>query len=284
MDNYVEKQRIAFDEARIKQYSKSTQCMQDAVNLAQDERTRGFLKQQLAEYTYYVDKTEAQKLLISALNLNNRVLKPIAGIEYKRLGTPESQSLGAFKFMEQFPDGNDLILWLNDLLDNLQWDPLATKRFEHAVHEIGRFIGFFAQRPEQETHKGPDNLWGVGAHRYFVIECKSGAIADAISKTDCNQLLGSVSWFKQNYPPANSAVPILIHPKFKFMPDASPAPDFRIVDNLKLVELRDALKALAIALGSSNKYRDRDEVGSAIASGGLLEADFVARFTRVYSH
>ena len=139
----------------------------------------------------------------------------------------------------------------------------------------GRFVGFSAQRLELETDKGPNNLWGVGAHRYFVIECKSGAtVADAISKTDCNQLLGSVSWFKQNYPPANSAVPLLIHPRSKFMPDASPAEDFRIVDNPKLVELRDCLKAFAIALGAGNKYRDRDEVGKAIASRGPFGNNF----------
>jgi hypothetical protein len=59
----------------------------------------------------------------------------------------------------------------------------------------GAFLGFGSHRPEREIGKGPDNLWAVGGLNYLVIECKSGVTAAQISKTDCNQLIGSVSWF-----------------------------------------------------------------------------------------
>ncbi|WP_165779905.1 DEAD/DEAH box helicase [Mesorhizobium sanjuanii] len=284
MEEYVGGQRAAFDFARIRQYNRSVEAMQVAINAAPEDRVKGYLKQLLAEYYNYIDRVESQKILLSAVALNNRVIKPMAGIEYKRLSTPDNQFFDAQKFMARFPDGNDLVLWMNALLDDLEWDPLATKRFEAAVHSIGQFVGFAAQRPEIETGKGPDNLWGVGAHRYFVIECKSGAtIAEYISKADCNQLLGSVSWFGQNYPPANSALPIMIHPKFKFGVEASPANDFRIIDAVKLLELRDALKSLGINLSTGNKYRSRDDVAGALNAADMIPGRFEGRFTRPFT-
>ncbi|RVC79472.1 DEAD/DEAH box helicase [Mesorhizobium sp. M4A.F.Ca.ET.022.05.2.1] len=284
MEEYVGGQRAAFDFARIRQYGRSIEAMQAAINATPEDSVKGYLKQQLAEYYHYVDRVESQKILLSAVSLNNRVIKPIEGIEYKRLGTPENQFIDAHRFMSRFPDGNDLVLWINALLDDLEWDPLATKRFEAAVHSVGQFAGFAAQRPEVETGKGPDNLWGVGAHRYFVIECKSGAtVSELISKSDCNQLLGSVSWFNQNYPPANSALPIMIHPKFRFGPDAAPANDFRIIDTATLLELKNALKSLGVNLGTGNKYRSRDDVGNALTSADLIAGRFEARFTRAFA-
>lgn len=283
MEGYVPEQRKAFDFARVRQYQRSVEAMQTAVNAAEESTTKGFLKQQLAEFEHYIDRVEAQKILISAVSLNNRIIKPVEGIEYKRLNVPENQFQSAHKFLERFPDGNDFILWLNALLDDLEWNPQATKRFEAAVNNLGLLIGFSAQRPELETGKGPDNLWGIGTHRYFVIECKSGAvISETISKEDCNQLLGSASWFKQNYPPANSATPIMMHPRYRFSVDASPDQNFRIVDRDRLAELRGALKNLGIALGSGNKYRDRDVVSAAITERGFYPVEFEKRYTRTF--
>ncbi|PBB16976.1 hypothetical protein CK219_25745 [Mesorhizobium sp. WSM4313] len=284
MEGYVGDQRASFDGARIRQYKRSVDFMQNAVNNSTEDSVKGYIKQQLAEYMHYVDRTEAQKTLISAVALNNRVVKPIEGIEYKKLGTPEDQVLNAHKFLERFPDGNDLVLWVNALLDDLDWDLHTTKRFEAAIDNVGQILGFSSQRPELETGKGPDNLWGVGAHRYFIIECKSGAVvSETISKADCNQLLGSVSWFNQNYPPANTATPIIIHPKFKFGQEASPAANFRVIDSVKLLELKDALKSFGIALATGNKYRSRDDVASALNDGKLIGPSFEAQFTRSYT-
>lgn len=284
IDGYVGDQRRAFDSARARQYPKSVEAMQSAVNSAVEDGLKGYLKQQLAEYVHYIDRAESQKTLISAVALNNRVIKPIEGIEYKKLATPENQIQSSHKFMERFPDGNNLVLWAAELLDDLEWDPLATRRFEAAIDSLGQLIGFSSQRPEQETGKGPDNLWGVGAHRYFVIECKSGAtLSTAIAKADCNQLLGSVSWFHQNYPPANVATPVIIHPRYKFAADAAPGPGTRVIDEEKMKELRDAVKSLTTSLAAGNRFRVRDEVANALSAGKFISPQFEAYYTRAFA-
>lgn len=116
--------------------------------------------------------------------------------------------------MKQFLEKNDLILWVNALAEALDWGEDNSKRFERAARDLGAFLGFGSQMPEEDFGKGPDNLWSIGNLSYFVIECKSGAVkAQAISKHDCNQLTGSMMWFTKQYDKSCAATPIMVHKK-----------------------------------------------------------------------
>lgn len=181
--------RTAFDQARLSRYDLACAAAQEAVNAVVDPAVKGYYKQQLVEYAHHINPTEAQSLQLSAVTLNRRLLRPIAGITY----TKGSQAQAATQFLTRFLDPNDLAVWLNGLLEDLAWDPTATDRFEAAIRDLGRFFGFGSQRPEREIGKGPDNLWAIGSLDYIVIECKSGSTAGKIPKSDCNQLTGSMS-------------------------------------------------------------------------------------------
>jgi hypothetical protein len=254
--------RAAFDAARISRYDIAIKNIQEAVNLSAESQVKGYLKQQLAEYTNFTNQASAQELQMAALEHNPRLLKPIAGITYKKLSAPVSgQSAAATNFMTRFLEGNDLIIWVNGLLDDLDWGEEGSKRFEAAMMDLGLFLGFGSDRPEDKFGRGPDNLWALGELKYLVIECKSGAVsAEKVSKADTNQLNGSIVWFTEKYDKTCSMTPILVHPKTVFEHAASPHADIRIINRPGLTKLRDAVQAYAISLVTTGGYKNAKEV------------------------
>lgn len=254
--------REAFDAARVRQYHVSAEKAQQAVNDTAEHQVKGYLKQQLAEYINFTDPAKAQELQLAALADNQRLLKPLAGTTYHRLSAPPSgQSSAAVEFMTRFAEGNDVIIWVKGLLEDLQWGEVGSNRFEAAIKNLGLFLGFGSARPEDQSGCGPDNLWALGGGHYLVIECKSGAVkADRISKHDTNQLNGSMVWFSDKYDQTCIQTPILIHPKTTFERAASPHSDIRIINESGLDKLRSAINAYAVALTTSSGFHDAKEV------------------------
>ncbi|HEX8047490.1 DEAD/DEAH box helicase [Rhizobium sp.] len=281
LDGHQVKMREAFDAVRISRYDLAIDKAQEAVNSATDPQEKGFLKQQLAEITNFIDAAKAQELQLSALSLNSRLLKPIAGATYTKLNAPPSgQSSAAVAYMGKFLEGNDLIIWVNGLLDDLDWGEEGSKRFEAAMKDLGKFLGFGSQRPEDEVGRGPDNLWALGGLKYLVIECKSGAVqADKISKGDANQLNGSIVWFGEKYDKSCTATPIMVHPKTVFEHAASPHSDIRIVNSAGLKRLRDAVRAYSISLATSGGFKDPAEAAKQLSHHKLAATEIVGLCT-----
>lgn len=181
---------------------------------------------------------------------------------------------------ERFLEGNDLIIWVNGLLDDLNWGEEGTKRFEAAMHDLGKFLGFGSQRPEDTVGRGPDNLWALGELRYLVIECKSGAVTtDRISKSDTNQLNGSIVWFGESYDNACAMTPIMIHPQTTFDHAAAPHADIRIVNVAGLDRLRNAVRAYAVSLATSGGYKDPKEVEKQLRHNRLSAGELIGLCT-----
>ena len=281
LDENQVKLREAFDAARINRHDIAVAKVQEAVNGTSEPQVKGYLKQQLAEYTNFTDPAKAQELQLAALSHNSRLLKPIAGATYNKLSAPAvSQATAATGFMKRFLEGNDLVIWVNGLLDDLEWGEKGSKRFEVAMRDLGSFLGFGSQRPEEEVGRGPDNLWALGELKYLVIECKSGAvIADKISKGDTNQLNGSINWFGEKYDKSCSATPIMVHPKTIFEHAASPHADIRIVNPAGLSKLRDAVRAYSVSLATSGGFKDAKEVEKQLQYHKLSAADIVGLCT-----
>ncbi|MBB3194468.1 DEAD/DEAH box helicase [Roseateles terrae] len=254
--------REAFDAARLTRYDLAVHHVQAAVNATQDSQLKSYLKQQLAQYTNFSDPAAAQELQLAALTGNHRLLKPLAGATYYRLSAPASgQTAAALDFMSKFIEGNELVIWVNGLLDDLDWGEEGSKRFEAAMKDLGLFLGFGSERPEDKVGRGPDNLWALGIGRYLVIECKSGAVqADRVCKHDTNQLNGSIVWFGQQYDATCSMTPILVHPKTVFENAASPDARIRIINEAGLTRLRAAVRAYVVALASKGGFTVANEV------------------------
>jgi hypothetical protein len=186
--------------------------------------------------------------------------------------------------MGRFLEANDLLVWVNGLLEDLTWGLEQTTGFEASMRDLGSFLGFGSQRPEQEIGKGPDNLWATGELRYFVIECKSGASSPTISKGDCNQLIGSMSWFTNTYDATCNPVPIIVHPARRFHKQAAPLPQTRVVDKDRLAKFKERVRSYAKAVSQGKAYKDRERVKHLLLHFELSGPKILDKMTVGFQH
>ena len=182
--------------------------------------------------------------------------------------------------MSRFLDGNDLVVFAKALVEDLDWYEGDANRFEAEIRELGALLGFGSQRPEVEIGRGPDNLWALGGLRFLVIESKNGATTPVISKHDCNQLLGSIEWFKHAYDKTCTPLPVIIHPSNRFDHQASPSADCRVIDETRLAKLKANLNQYASAIATSGKMSDPAFIRDRLQAFGFASGDFVDSFTR----
>jgi hypothetical protein len=281
LDKADVKLREAFDASKVSRNDISITKVQEAINNENEPKIKGYLKQKLAEYINFTNPAQAQELQLAALKDNFRLLKPLVGVTFNKLNSPtDSQAFLATKYMERFLEGNDLIIWMNALLDDLDWGEEGSRRFEAAMWDLACFLGFGSQRPEELYGRGPDNLWALGNLKYLVIECKSGAeSAQKISKHDTNQLTGSMLWFEDKYDNTCLATPIIVHPKTVFEHAATPHDGVRVINDCALQQLRKAINAYAVSLATSKAFTDASEVQRQLTTHKLLAQDIVEKYT-----
>ncbi|MEO5968304.1 MAG: helicase C-terminal domain-containing protein, partial [Bdellovibrionia bacterium] len=275
-------QRQAFDLARTRQFGRSVKLMEEVANQESQPRMRGWLKFQAAEYMHHIDPVEAQKILLSAANINRQVVRPIEGIAYVKLTDSIADQGGtAAKYYRQLYSGpNNLVVGVNSLLEELFFLPETASAFEAVFMKLGFFLGFNAQRPEDDNGKGPDVLWALGRLRYLVIECKNGVVVNSINKHDCNQLGGSLNWFRTIYDSSCTAIPIMVHPVNTFERAASPSSETRILTREKLAKLKLALHEYAIAVAASpTVMADASRIAELLRHFKFNESEFVATYT-----
>jgi hypothetical protein len=273
--------RKAFDSARAERFDVAEDAVQKAIEKTDDKRAKGYLKQQLAEYVHHTNPVKAQEIQLSAVQINRALVRPIKGVTYSKLSVPKtSQAVAAVNYMKRFLEKNEMLLWVNSLIEALEWGEENSKRFEAAMYDLGAFLGFGSQRPEDDVGKGPDNLWALGDLEYLVIECKSGAvIGKNINKHDCNQLNGSMIWFAAQYDKSCHATPVMIHPKLTPEHAATLHAETRIINEDRLSKLLADIRKYAIAVGDIASFTDSKTVSGQLQHFGLTKADFVSRFT-----
>jgi hypothetical protein len=286
IDPTIQKLRQAFDAARNQQWKDACNLAQEAVNITSDRVVCGYIKQQLAEFTYHINQAESQNILLQAVKLNSQVIKPITGIIYSKLDhlTGDQASMSMKFIADKFADTSSLVIFVNSLVEDLSWNQEGTNGFEAAIKNLGLLLGFNSQRPEHEYGKGPDNLWAVGSSIFFVIECKSGSTSSVIGKSDCNQLTGSMTWFGSMYGSACKATPILIHPSDCFDKHSSPLKETRIIDKICLEKLKQNLVAYATAIASSGTLTDLQTIKEQLKYFSLTSANFMDTYTVKFKH
>jgi hypothetical protein len=76
-------------------YDLAVDKIQAAIDATNETTIKGYLKQQLAEHKNFLDPAAAQEIQISALSLNNRLLRPLIGASYSKLTAPSSGQAAA---------------------------------------------------------------------------------------------------------------------------------------------------------------------------------------------
>lgn len=273
--------RAAYDSASKNDVLKATTILNELVNKVTNKTEEGYYKQLLAEYTNIHDKSEAQKIQMSAANDNRRVLKPIAGIQYHKIsGSVYDQAVSCKNFLVgRYVDPNKLIIEVNGIVEALQFKDGTANIFEEALKNIADYIGFVSQRPEQEYKKGPDVLWNIGELKYLVIECKNEATATTINKDYCNQLNGSCNWFEAKYDDTCSYTPIMVHPSSVFEYAASPKSTIRIITKENLNVLCVSIKEFIKSIAANNELENVGAIRNKLISYKLRSIDIVENYS-----
>jgi hypothetical protein len=174
---------------------------------------KGWYLQEMARYHYRSNRTESQRLQVAAHKSNRLLLKPPSGVTVAKLTVLSQGRIERIaKWVSGFGSYADLDVTLSDILGRLVFGTKADK-FEHALDELSRALGFAGERPDKEWKEGPDNLWALDATQYLLWECKSevDVLRAEINKRETEQMNGSSAWFDKHYSGSN-VKRLIVHP------------------------------------------------------------------------
>ena len=279
--------RNAFEKECLGRYDEAFSIIEKEMEQTEDKKAKALLMQQMAEYKNFSNPVRAQELLLSARSLNHMILKPISGIQFEKLQCSQNgQAAYAIKYIyDNNLQGNNYHIHVSSILDGLVFSDDSANKFEHALKDAASIIGIPSSRPEAEYGGvAPDNLFALGNSEYAVIECKSRTVTENISKRDCNQLLGSIQWFKNFYLDNDlKCHPIMIHSSRVFNYDASPSNDIRIMTPELLSDFCSAIKQFTEALVQNDVVGKINEVEKLLSQLGLNGRQIVEKYTVPFS-
>jgi len=170
-----------------------------------DDADKGWYLQEMARYTHAASKEEANTLQLEAHKLNRFVLRPRVGMTVDKLMLSQRRIENLIKWIKAHHDYEELSMAIEDILGSLSFSVKAD-RFENALDQLGKALGFSSERPDKEWKEGPDNLWILRDGEYLLMECKSEVHTDRaeINKNETGQMNNAVAWFTKNYPGAMS--------------------------------------------------------------------------------
>lgn len=282
IDSVTKACREAFDLAENREYEGCINILEKEANSTDESIIKGWIKQQIAEYTNFLDKDKAQQILLSANKLNKRVLKPLRGIQIDRhLNKYSTQAKELTEYINNsLLNQNKYIITINSVLESLKYEENTSSNFEEAFKELAFLIGYKGYRPEKDYGIGPDNLWQIDDNYYFVVECKNGVTNKTICKHDCNQLNGSIEWFKNNYGIYDKKyTPIMIHIGNQFEYAASPNSDIRIITPSKLELLKKRVREFAYAFVQDDNFTKLNNITVLLDKSKLSKSYFVSEYT-----
>lgn len=116
------------------------------------------------------------------------------------------------RFLRESANGNELVIRIHTICDRLVFG-VESELFEQALAEVAKVIGVSSSRPEKMVGRGPDCLWLGPDGTFLVIEAKDEVelTRTEIHKSETEQLLHSLEWFKQEYP-GKAARALIVHP------------------------------------------------------------------------
>ena len=221
-----------------------------------DREDKGWYLQEMARYHYRANRTESQRLQIAAHKQNRLLLKPPSGVTVAKLTLISQGRMERIaQWVRRFDNYAELDVALSDLLGRLVFGTKA-ERFEHALDEISRALGFAGERPDKEWKEGPDNLWALDDTQYILWECKSEVEINRseINKREAEQMNRSSAWFEKHY--AGMTVKrIIVHPAYV---EATAASFTHEVEAMREVELKRLVKRLREFFKSFESLNFRD--------------------------
>lgn len=285
VDTSIIASRKAFESALMGNYLDSFETLQAIWDEVDDSFERGWLKQRAASYLNQVEPARSTGVQKQARIDNNFILTSAADIPYVRLTAHAHQAAAAAAYVAD-RSATELHIHVRALLADLVPVPThgASDRFESALQEVGRYLGFASDRPDKRMRRGPDNLWAIGSSAYLVIECKSEATVAAISKHDAGQLGQALDWFDEHYIGSQySRAGVLIHPSKIPGADATAPHDGRSMTFDHLEALRHAIAEYTQAILVDHGKTSAETLGQNLTQFGLTGTQLLTRWTTTFA-
>jgi hypothetical protein len=281
-------ERVAFEHALSDRFTDAYQSLAAVYGDLADTHTRGWVKQRAASYLHHINPVKAREMQSSARIDNNYILKFGQQVAAPRITALTDQAAASSDFLKaNYSSARLLEVAVEAMLLDLtpSTDTNSHKRFEAALEKTGHMTGLSSSRPDQETGIGPDNLWAVGAGKYWVIEVKSESTANEVSRDYLGQVSRSFDWFESVYGDSQfSGVPVLVVPTRQPMWNAVARQGARAMTFERLALFREAIKGFTTAIRENNGYLDSTVVGSNLAQFGLAASVLEDRWTQKFKN
>lgn len=152
---------------------------------------------------------------VNAHRTNKRLFLPPEGYQFTKIDLKAHERIENIKsLIGQYDEFEDFLVYMDDVFSRLVFG-VKSERFESAVDELGKLLGFNTERPDSNWKSGPDNLWAIKNGEYLFIECKSEVLLTRaeILKDETGQFNNNIAWFKRFYPGAKVVYSIIIPTK-----------------------------------------------------------------------
>jgi replicative superfamily II helicase len=189
---------------KYQEASKKLQTLLDKHESHLSVHERGWYLQDMSRYLYAQDRVEGMRLQVQAHRTNKLLFLPPDGYQVSKIDLKANERIENIKKMlSQFTDFEDLLVFMDEMFSSLVFGVKADK-FESALDDLGRLLGFNTERPDKNWKAGPDNLWAIKDGQYLFIECKSEVLLTRaeISKDETGQFNNNIAWFNRFYPGA----------------------------------------------------------------------------------
>ncbi len=183
------------------EHDEAVKTIQDLVDKSiQGLAEKGWYLQEMARYMYPQSKTSSNDLQVNAHKANQYLLKPKTGMIVTKLTVSQKRVENIRAWISAHQSFEDLFLDVDRIVNDLRFGVNADP-FEKALDELGKILGFTAERPDKQWKEGPDNLWAVRDNEYLLFECKSEVSLQRanVNKQESGQMNNSCAWFKNHY-------------------------------------------------------------------------------------
>lgn len=224
-------------------------------NSAIDKETKGWILQFAARIAYsWKNRDLSIDLQKQAFALSRNLFRPKI-IEYTKLNNPGQQAQTIISQITYYRTRKGHLSKFDEMAAHMVPEASANQ-FEQALADLGKYLGFVADRPEKSYGVGPDVLWLLNSKTAWVIEVKSRKDRDnPLTKSNHGQLLNSEQWFRKEYPTMNP-VRMIIGPN-RLKTENTIAGESKVLTFDKLNSLLHSLRSMLSALCNSVESDDQ---------------------------
>lgn len=232
-------EREFFRLLRRQEYQKAVILIEEVANrgVIQDSKQIGWLLQLAARAAHFGNlEDKSTELQTRAYGANPTLFMPKLGPKYIVLETPGQQAELIVKPIMEYSVPRAYLSYFEQVASHLSPN-VSSNQFEEALKNLGRVLGFNAQRPDHDYDQGPDVLWLLEPRLSFVMEAKSNKNPkNALTKKEHEQLLEAFEWFRAHYPTQAEGVKISVHPNALASKEVTPNDTMVLtLDNLSIL-------------------------------------------------